>query len=272
MILNTKSRQLSCIQVVCNNETNAACVCKTADGGTVAYYTVLLVKNRTVARKMLKTNEYECFSHQDSLCFLFPYSEPRTITRYYLSVVEHRCGNREKIWKDLVVSCMTSGIAWPLMYLILNQEQVSLAGDGSIYFGYLLNLEEYTEEITEAMCANRCAKLLLELLRQEQKQHDLGISLLTAKLSKGCYQGFLELLSDIQMVTAIGEKESVKAKLKRQVEKQKDKAFRVLVGTSVVLVVLVIIMLLMKLFLGDVSLFDIFRQSIKEIGTESLLQ
>lgn len=273
MILNTGSKRLFCLREVWNNETNAVYVCEIMDGSVKALYTVWEVKDREIARKILEKSEYECFSHQGNLCFLFSYQEPRPIAAYYLSVVEREPESRERIWKDLVVSCMGSQVSYPILYQMLRQEQIYLSRDGSVHLGYLLNLKDFAAEATEGQCACLCAGLLLKLLEQEPpKRTDLARQLLTAKLDRKRYTGFLELLRDIQMVTRRIEKESVKKKLKREAEKRKDKAYRVLKVISIVLAVLVLVMLLMQLFFGDIALFDIFRQSIKVIGTESLLQ
>lgn len=273
MILNTGSKRLSCIREVWNNATNAVYVCETADGSVKAYYTVWQVKDREIARKILRKNEYECFSHQGSLCFLFPYQEPRPVTSYYLSVAEREPESRERIWKDLVLSCMGCEVSYPILYQMLKQEQIYLSRDGSIHLGYLLNLEGFAAEATEGQCACLCAGLLLKLLKQEpSKRTDLARQLLAAKLDKKRYTGFLELLRDIQLITRKVEKESVKKKLEREAGKRKDKAYRALKVISIVLAVIVLIMLLMQLFFGDIALFDIFRQSMKAIGTESLLQ
>lgn len=273
MIRNTGSRQLFCLREVWDNEVNAVYVCEDMGDGIGTRYTVWEVKDREIAKKILQKSEYECFSHRDSLCFLFPYQEPRPITSYYLSVVGPEPDSRERIWKDLVVTCMNSRVPWPVLYLMLKQEQIDLSRDGSVHLGYLLNLEEYTADATEGQCACQCAGLLLRLLRQEpSKRTDLARQLLTAKLKKKRYTGFLELLRDIQMVTRKAEKESVRKRLKREAGKRKDRAYRVLAAISIVLAVLVLIMLLMKIFFGDIALFDLFRQSVKTIGTESLLQ
>lgn len=271
MILETGTRTLRCIREVIRGKVNDVFVCEDRQEGVLKYHTLWMVKNRKTAKMLLAGwKACECFAYEEKLCFLLPYEKERSLERFYAGTVQKGQVSGESIWEALTAGCMTSRIPYPLLSLILEQGQVSLEKDGSIHFGYLIDLEEYDSQVTEEACAVKCARLLITLMEQEGKRA-AGKTLLERKVEKGEYQGFTQLYQDVKVLAQSSGRKKGKYSFQKK-QQIYTRLFHILKLICILLLILAGILFLTNLLLGDGALFRLLAPSIKQIGTESLLQ
>lgn len=273
MILNTGDKKLKVIREVQKNEVSEVYICKEIENNIKTYHTLWMVKDRELAKKMLEYEQCSCFCVGETVCFLLPYEEPRPIQDYFIGVIGDNPGLEDGIYRACVVCCMASKISYPILYLMLKQGQLYLSKDGSIHFGYLLDLQKMSFDITEADCAIACAELICRLYQTSRKaKNKMAIRLLEQKCSNRSYYDFMGLLSDVRMFTGESVKKNYIGQWKEEIVSRKDKLFRILCMISIIMIVIVLIVFLMDLFLGDTALYRLFAPAIERIGTESLLQ
>ena len=142
MILNIGNRKLNCVQVIEENPVNNTYICEELEE-IRKYYTVWELKERTIAKELLKCQEYTGYVYQERIYFLFPYEEPRLIMNYYWHVISEYPNLKEKILRECVIACMNSKVPYAVLLLILQQRQLYIEKDGSIHFGHLLSFESF---------------------------------------------------------------------------------------------------------------------------------
>lgn len=280
MILDTGEKQYKVIREVFCGEKNDVVVCQELHTAVLIYKTVWIIRNRDMARLLLEEfaqrenkHMYEtCFTRKENLYFVLPYHQERPLHKFYMSTGTGMHGRKEKIWLELVTQCMTCQIPDSLLYLIFSQNQIQLGEDGSIHFGFFLDLSEYDEKKENRDCVTACARQLLALVRQEAQQPNMASQLLEKKLGRADYTEYIYLYKDIKLIAENREKRNIREELRNQIKRNKDRCYRVLFTLSSMLLVLVISMLVSRLIFGDFSFYKIFSNSLEQIGTESLLQ
>jgi hypothetical protein len=103
------------------------------------------------------------------------------------------------------------------------------------------------------------------------KGTDSAVLLLEKKLKRNKYDEFIQLFKDIKLIMQEDSEESKIKKLKRYVVTKQDAIYRVLSIVCIVLVCIVAVNFVGNIFLKDFSFWKIFTNSLKEIGTESMI-
>ena len=279
MIFNIGKKHYKVIRDVLDSKANSVYVCQRQDTSVVEYKTVWVVKDRNLSRRLLKICSqadvvgYEsCFSYGNDICFLFPYVEEREAENFFLGTVRNGSCSKEQICLEYVTKCMTSRLPDALMYMLLEQNQVQLMPDGSIYFNFFLDLTDAELNMTNRKCVRRCAQNILNLLKLDGDDKNPTQKLIEKELERTEYTEYIQLYKDLKLMAKEEKRGSLIKRLGDQVKNRKDMIFKVLSVIAVILVVIVLMMLLMRLLFGSVTIFDLFRGPIKQIGTESLLQ
>lgn len=279
MVFNIGKKNYKVIRDVLESEVNTVYVCKRLDSSVIEYKTVWVVKDRELSRKLLKICSetdvlgYEsCFTSGEDICFMFPYVEEREAESFFLGTVQNGSCSKEQICLEYVTKCMTSRLPDALLYMILDQNQVQLMPDGSIYFNYFIDLTDSNLDVRTSQCVKKCAQNILRLLHQIEEGKDTAERLIEKKLERTEYLEYIQIYKDLKILSQKEERGGIVKRLGEQVKNRKDTIFRILSILAFILVILVLLMLLLRVFMGNVTLFDIFRGPIRQIGTESLLQ
>lgn len=281
MLLNTGKKQYRIMREVLKGEVNDVCVCQNQDESTAPYKTVWIVRDRRIAKELMGKLDgvcEECFMHNEDAGFVFGYDGERPLARFYPGAVQNNPAAEPRIWLELVVRCMTSGLPPAVLNLILRQRQIQISSDGSIWFGYFLDLAEYDSGAGERENTALCAARILELaesgpvLRTETAKNIRVMKLLQKKLDREKYQEFMQLYSDIKLMTRESEPRSRKAKITAIAASRRDLFCRGLAALCIALVFVVILMIAGHLFFGEYSFWKLFQDPLERIGTESLLQ
>jgi hypothetical protein len=279
MTLDTGRKTYEVIREVSIGDVNDVFICRNSLDRQSAYKTVWIVKKRELSKALIsgfsKCDEDICeeyFALRDNMCFVFPYVQERPLSRFYIGNVHEKQCSRQQIWLDIVIQCMTKKLPSGILELVLKQEQINIAPDGSIEFGYLLDLEEYRDYVPEKENVTRCAELILDLIYMDESKHkDTTVMLLEKKLKRSKYDEFIQLYKDIKIIMQESQNVSLIGRVKNWVIAEQDLIYRVLSVVCIVLVCIVVVNFLGSLILPDFSFWKLFRYSLKQIGTESML-
>lgn len=283
MIFEAGSRRFHTVQTIMQGTVNDLYVCYEPDAPTRTYFTLIAVKDRGIAREMVRLLDAAkrrsggaylfSFSRQEQVCFLFEYRESRPIEHFFLGEArsQYEC---EELTLQVVMECLQAveHLPYAIVELILNQKNVNLAQDGSVYFTYCLDLRQLHPDCTEQSCVTALACLLMRLLRQRQGGRSSAFELIERKIHRGSYSSFSELYHDVRLTAVPEKKTSLWRRFCRFFRERKDFFFRILMACCIILVVLALISLISQIFFGQNILHRMFFNSFKVIGTESMIQ
>lgn len=282
MIYNAGDKKLNCIRKVLENEVNEVWIVQdTKPAGGGEYYTLIAVKDHETAKLLMKIREDGIREGRKSgglmpvcreeFCLVYSYKKERPLHQFYGS--EPRLGREcEQVCISLLVECISSGEAWPILYLILSQQQIHIEKDLSVFFGYQLDLTKLDPGKGERDCVVKCAQIVLDLMRATpQMEKTIGRNLIRKKLMKDGYPHFADLLRDIHMDAGSWEKVKLKERVRDYVQMKKGTIVRVLLIVSVLLGVIAFVMIVSQMIFGDIPFLRIFTSTFERIGQESLL-
>lgn len=282
MLLNTEKTQYRIVREVLIGEVNDVYVCQNKNESAAPYKTVWLVKERRIAKELMGTLDGVCeerFMHNEAAGFVFAYGGERPLGRFYLNAVQSDAASASKIWLELVVRCMTSGLPPSVLNVLLKQRQIHIGADGDIWLGCFPDLSEYDPQAGEKENVALCAACIMELIESglAAKTADAAknirvMKLIQKKLDRNEYQEFMQLYSDLRLMTRRSGERSRKEWLKDIAASRQDTIYRVLAAVCIVLVCVVILMLAGHLLFGEFSFWKLFHKPLEQIGTESLLQ
>ena len=273
--------KLQCVRIVKKSETNDIVICEDLSTAARNLYTLLVIKEHQTARTYLEIFEHahlsaqdsyiDSFSEQGAFCMVFAYKQERPLRDFYMgeSYTMTEC---ENICIHVIMACITSNLPYPILYLILEQGQLHLSKDHSVYLGYQIDLKDLDSEKNERDCAVACASILRELLKPKASQKAFSYRLLEKKISRKSYGQLTELYKDIRITAAPGQKRGLRKQIAGWFLRNQDGLFRVLLSLCVVLTVLVVLSLLSQLIFGDIPWLRLLFNGFKTIGTESLMQ
>lgn len=279
MFYQSQKMKLECIRIVKKGEVNDIYICQDLNTAARSLYTLLVIKEHQTAKKYLEVFEQaglsaqdsyiESFSDRGALCMVFAYKQERPLKDFYMGET-YTLTECESVCINVIMACMTSNLPYPVLYLLLKQNQLNMARDHSIYLGHQIDLEELDLEKTERDCAVECAAILRELLRSKASQKAFSYRLLEKKISRKSYDRFLELYKDIRITAAPGKRKGIRRRLRDWYRNRQDGIFRLLLILCVILALFAVVSLICQLVFGEVPFLRIFFNGFKIIGTESL--
>ncbi len=281
MVYHADNMVLASIQEIFRGPVNDVIVVENLRSTLKERYTLIVVKDRDCAKRLLailQNSEKESagknpclkmFAENEFLCFLFEYRPERKLERFAPGQLLNPF-LQEKVCVNIVMECLSVALPYPLLYLILDQGNVQLEKDNSVYFTYTLDLSQLNEAKNEAACTDRCVDILLQLLQYNSRKRLKSFELLRKKADRKAYRMFPELYRDIRL-SAIPEK---KLPFTRRVKnfwlRNKDTFFRILLVLCTITVIVALLMLISQLVFGSIPFFRIFENSFGNIGTENL--
>lgn len=282
MLLDTGKTQYRIVREVLNGEANDVYVCQSPDSAVTPYKTVWLVRDHQIAKDLMGKLSgvcEECFMHNEEAGFVFPYEGERPLEKFYRNALQGGAVSGAEIWLELIVKCMTSGLPHAVLNVILKQRQIHIGADGTLWFGYFLDLSGYDGQAEEEENVALCAACIMNLIESgtvgktaDAVKNSRVSNLLQKKQDRGKYQEFMQLYSDVRLVTREREGARGKEKFKLLALSGQDTIYRVLAALCIVLVCMTVLVLIGHLFFGEFSFWKLFRDPLDRIGTESLLQ
>jgi hypothetical protein len=281
MIYESGNMRLLTVSTRSIGEVNDCYICRDISSSGGMLYTVIIVHQHEVVRKVLEMFKLsdrsgegvliQDFSIGDGHALVFPYHRERPLLEFYEgnSMSLAQC---EEVCINTILACITSDLPYPILYLLLKDGQLNLAGDKSVFLSYELDLEKLDETKTESDCTGECAAILLELLRPKSGQKATSFYLLDKKVANGSYDRFTDLYRDITIAAVTNKKLTPFVLFKLWLRRNSDTIIGIMFWLSIILAVIALSILLSRLFLGGSSWFRLLYNTFKRIGTESLLQ
>lgn len=277
MIYQIGNMSLNCIREVFRCEADNVSICQDINSSAETCYTLVTIKDHSLAKEIIESYENSgkkflaTAPHPDGFMILFPYKPERRLSRFYVGAAlsNDEC---ENICVNLITECMTAELPYPLLYLILTQDQIELEKDGSVYFSYGLDLSDYDSSIGEKECANACAKIVLSLIEPKAEAKATSYEILRRRVPREGYRRFVDIFRDVKITMEAEAKPGLLKRAKAFLARNLGRFFKLFIILCGILVVLVLLMLITKLIIGDIPFFRLFGNPFEEIGTESMLQ
>ena len=275
---NMNYNAVSVIQRGTVNDCYTACPEGASDGRE---FVLVVIKDHETVKELMEAERLnhhagesaliDSFTSGNSYVLVFPHRQDRPLDRFFVGEAYplNRC---EDICTNLLMSCMTCALPYPLLYLILDQGLVNLAKDDSVYFSYAVDLAGLDKTKTERDCAVKCADIMLSVLSTKQDVKNISYELLSRKSANNSYSRFTELYRDLRIASTPVEKRKILTRIRSFFYRNADLLFGILFWISLILGIIALVLLLTHLVWGDVPFLRIFFNSFKNIGTESLQQ
>lgn len=280
MVYQAGGLTLEVVQEVFCGRVNDVVTCRDTSSLSELYYTVLVIRDRGTAKRLLAIYESAGDAARETYvrgmtwrdCFLmvYPYRAARPVGQFFRTEVD-KLSECEALCMNIVTECIASGVPYPILYLQLAQEQVHIQRDYEVYFGYKLDLAELSGGKGEQECASLCAKKLFLLLNDVSTERTASYRLLEMKNRKEGYLRFTDLYKDLKAAAIPLEKEHFFARVKAFFSRNQDRMFRGLLVLCTSCGVVALIMILSQIIFSDIPLVRLFVNTMKQIGTESLL-
>jgi len=280
MIFESSKLKLEEVGVIHLSPGGDCLICKDLNSGGNVMYTVFRVLDHDLVRLVISLFEnlgaeesalVDSFATENCHIFVFPYRKERPLQDFYMgdTMSLEKC---EDICMNVILACMTSGLPWPFLYCILDQELLNLNKDDSVFFSYGVRLKSLSTDIREKDCVVACAGILMRLLESKAAVKADSYMLLQKKIASRSYSKFTELYRDVRMAATPAGKVGPIARFKIWFSIHKDRVFGILFWICLILVIVALAMLVTNAAFGDVPWLRIFINNFKWIGTESLLQ
>ena len=273
----SKQLALRSVREVYHGSVNDVLICEDTDIGEGTYYTVLVLKDHSVARDVLEIFEragagsgVEIFAGDGGLCLAFDYVRERFLEDFYMGE-SISAARREEICRNLVLSYIASVLPYPFLYLVLSQRQIHLRKDGSVDLGYCLDLEGLDKNCTEGECAAQCALIIRDLLQEAGGRTTMGYRLLQKKIPKQSYQSFQELYTDMRLTAPKPRRRGIGKAIREWFYRHQEGLFRILLFCCILLAVVALVMIFSSLIWGEIPILRLFHNTFRQIGTESLV-
>lgn len=278
MVYQSEQMTYNSVRKVFHGKVNDVEICESAINGPSAYYTLLLIKDHEIVKELVRvlesTPEGSCcqdfFDTPEGFCAIFGYVKERRLEDFFMAK-DMSLATCEEICLNLVVQCMTSGIPYPLLQLILEQRQIELRRDNSVALNWCLDLEKLDEQCDEAHCVMQCALIIRDMLEKKITKKNVGYKLLAKKIPRQSYVSFRELYKDIRLATSSAGKRSLWARFKAFLNEHEGMIFRIILITCSILIIAALVVLISKAVWGDIPLLRLFYNTFNKIGTESLI-
>ncbi len=284
MIFTSRKMRLEVISTVSQEEVNDCYLARdlgSPDGGV---YTLLVIKDHKTVRELLEIFSavyspredpggplIDAFSAEQHYVLVFPYRSERLIDEFFVGEA-YSLEKCEEICSNLILACISSGLPFPLLDLILSQRKINISRDESIYFSYALNLKDLDATKTERDCTTRCAEILLDLLSSKEDEKNVTFQLLSKKVANNSYNRFTEAYRDLKIASAPTKKNRIIVRIKSFFHRNADQLFGILFWISLIVGIVALVLFLSHILVGDIPFFRIFFNSFKTIGTESLIK
>ena len=281
MIFESGKMRLLVVGTKSIGEVNDIYICRDLNSSGGILYTVIVVHDHDVVRTILEMFKMsdrrgegiliEEFAQGDQEILVFPYHRERPLKDFYNgeALTLAQC---EEVCISTILTCITCNLPYPILYLLLKNNQLQLAVDNSVFLGFEMNLAELDTETSESDCTDVCASILLELLEPKAGQKATSYYLLSKKTANGSYTRFTDLYRDITIAAVTKKKLTPWVRLKLWFKRNTDRFLGILFWLSVILGVIALSLLISKVFFGGNSWFRLLFNTFKKIGTESMLQ
>lgn len=275
MIYQSDKTAYAPVMKVLKGDANDILICRDTFSEPKIYYTLLAIHDHEIVKRLLfvmeqSTDGFACcqelFQQGDVYCAVFPHVKERYLKSFYMPalIASQTCG---KVCENLILACMLSKLPYPLLYLVLEQEQLHLRKDYGVELGYAVELDELDEGIGEKECARQCAALLRDLLKPEKGKGNMAYRFF---MKKWDYETFDSLYRDMRLVGKTLRKQGKIVRLRMLILSRRKELFFLLRAVCIGMILLALVCLLSKAVWGEIPFLRVFVNHFTTIGTESM--
>ncbi len=281
MTFESQNANYTVVSTLFSGEANCCYMARLSDDMNGRSFTIVAVKDHDVIRTLMEASSkirnledsqlVDAFTYGNDFVLVFPYRQERPLDRFFvgesmsLSLVE-------EIGTNLLLTCISASLPFPMLYLLLEQGQINLSKDGGIYLTYNMDLRDLDVRRNERDCTVKCAEILREILATKSDQKNISYELISRKSDNNSYNSFTELYRDLRIAAMPMERYGILVRIKSFFSRNADLLFGILFWVCVILGIVALILLLSHVVWGDVPIFRLFINNFKNIGTESLQQ
>lgn len=281
MVYKTDRLLLSSVREVLSGPVNDVLICEETGRQDGSYYTLLVIREHTAARRMLQIYEQakeqgrkaeaEIFSCYGDLCLAYEYRPERPLEQFFRKR-SYSLQEAELICSRLLLECMACLLPYPLLYLILSQNQIHIRRDGAVYFSYQLDLSELDAGRGEKACAACAGAIVQSLLEPCSGRNTASYQLLRRRLDKGSYESLMDVYHDVKLTASPQKGIRLFWSIRELLQRQQDRLFWLMLVLCLLLAVLALLLIISQIIWGDIPLLRLLQNPFRIIGTESLLQ
>ena len=261
-MINVLNKTLEEVRPVVKNSANEVTICR--DIYTNEMFVVIKIIDRRLIKRilgLLYAPDGSSFLPDDmfvgnsvnkeEVLLVFRYLPERKLFSYLKSESCSAADTIETV-KDLIISYFAFKVAPPIIGLLIDENNINVRPDGSIYFGTILDFENINFELKEADCSKKMIdiinKMLLEFNITENGQYanTKSIMLFLKKYRNNTYSSLVEVYNDFKLDDA---KSQLRANwFRKMFDKEKLFKFgkRILIITAICMIYIFIRWLLEK--------------------------
>ena len=281
MTFESQKSSYTVVSTLLDGEANCCYVARLTDDMGGRSFSIIAVKNHDAIRMLMeaeskiedlkKSQLVDAFSYGNDYILVFPYRQERPLSSFFVGE-SMTLSEIEDIGTNLLLACMTASLPFPILYLILEQEQINLSKDGGIFLSFNIDLKYLDLKRTERDCTVKCAQILREMLSTKADEKNISYELLSRKSENNSYNTFTELYRDLRIAAMPVERIGFLLRIKSFFHRNADTLFGILFWVCLILGIIALVVLLSHVVWGDIPIFRLFVNTFKNIGTESLLQ
>ena len=281
MTFESHNSSYTVVSTLFSGEVNCCYVARLSDDMNGRSFTIISVKDHDVIRTLMEAQSkiatihnsqlVDSFSYGNDYVLVFPYRQERPISTFFVGE-SFSLSEVEEIGTNLLLTCISASLPYPVLYLMLEQGQINLAKDGSIYLTYIVDLKDLDVKRTERDCTVKCAQILRAILATKQDQKNISYELISRKSDNNSYSSFTELYRDLRIAAMPVQRSGFLLRIRSFFHRNADLLFGILFWVCVILGIIALVILLSHVVWGDVPFFRLFINTFKNIGTESLQQ
>lgn len=275
MVFQTEDRRYLCVSECLKGIKMDVYVCRDEDDEKEYY--VWAIHNNELAKEVTKLlskdeqyKKIKCFSMGEYYCVLQPYRQNRNVMQYAF------IGNYKKTYvrellKKITFLCMTCGLPWEIIYVLLHEQKISIDVNKEVYFTYDVLLSDF-EGKTEIECVSILGDYLEDIMEMTNDRSWAGYRLISMKNRRKSYSGMSELYRDLNSETEIAYGKSFKIRIMSEYRKRKPVLTKILKVSCVVIGCIAIIVFISNTVFDSSPVYRLFVNTFKRIGTESMMQ
>ena len=281
MTFESHNSSYTVVSTLFSGEVNSCYMARLSDDMDGRSFTIISVKDHDVIRALMEAESkidsiqdsqlVDSFSYGNDYVLVFPYRQERPLRTFFVGE-SLSLSEVEEIGTNLLLTCISAALPYPVLYLLLEQGQINLSKDGGIFLSYTVDLKDLDIRRTERDCTVKCARILRALLATKADQKNISYELISRKSDNNSYSSFTELYRDLRIAAMPVERSGIILRIKSFFHRNADLLFGILFWVCLILGVIALVILLSHVVWGDVPFFRLFVNTFKNIGTESLLQ
>ena len=178
MTFESHNSSYTVVSTLFSGEANCCYMARLTDDMEGRSFTIIAVKDHDVIRDLMEASSrinnitdsqlVDAFTHGNDYVLVFPYRQERPLARFFVGE-SMALSEIEEIGTNLLLSCISASLPYPMLYLLLEQGQINLAKDGGIFFTYVIDLRDLDLKRTERDCTVKCARILRDILGRPEE-------------------------------------------------------------------------------------------------------